>query len=50
MAPTTINNIIKLVEAYWTPERLALWAEYKKTDCSITFREFEKIHQKEKTT
>jgi len=45
MTQTDINILIKLITAYWTPERLMIWDEYEKTDKSVPFREFEKKYK-----
>ena len=47
MTSTQAKQLADLIVAYWTPERLALWHEYEKTDRSISFREYEKLHTKE---
>ncbi len=44
MTQNDINILIKLIKAYWTPERIKLWHEYEKTDRSLTWREYERLH------
>lgn len=40
----------QLIVAYWTPERIALWHQYEKTDRSIPWREYEQLNRKENKT
>ena len=42
-------QLAQLIVAYWTPERIALWHEYEKTDRSVPWREYELMNRKENT-
>lgn len=42
---TTAQQLVRLILDYWTPERLAIWKEYEKTDRSVPWREFERDHK-----
>ncbi len=44
------KKLCELIMAYWTPERVALWEEYEKTDRSIPWQEYERTHREEQTS
>lgn len=49
MTQNDTNILIKLITAYWTPERIELWHQYEKTGRSIPWREYERMNRKEKS-
>lgn len=43
------RQFAELIVAYWTPERIALWHQYEKTDRSIPWRDYEQMHRKKES-